>query len=295
MAQISRSFEQHSAPQPADVLRKVVKDLEKFPALLPVVQKGLTVLENPNGSASQFARILQADPMMVARILRLANSAYFGVMAEVRTVSMAVRIIGDRKLCSLLRHILISGLIELLSRGRPAAARIRETAVAASAASHELAQRCALAEPEEMLVAGLLCNIGELALCWSFPREFELLPGQPGGGPTRAAQGTLFGVDSLQVGRAVLEAWRFPALFCEVTARWPDPLSEPSGSPLRCNLAIAHVGVLLARMHTDRIPARSLDVSPEVLATLKLTAADAQQVLAVLPEKIEVVRAILED
>ena len=295
MAQIAKSVEQRSVLQATDVLRRVVKDIEKFPALLPVVQKGLAVVENANGTTGQLERILQADPVMVARILRLANSAYFGVMTEVRTVSMAVNIIGYRKLRSLLRHVLVSGLIELLSQGRPGTNRIRETAVAASVASHELAQRCQLEDPEELLVAGLLFNIGEMALFWSFPKEYEAMFGIAGQVPLDAAQKAVFGVDSRQVGRMVLEAWQFPAVFGHVVERWPDPLSETVDSALRRYLAIVHVGVVLARALASRIDTPSLEVSPEIVAELQLGEEALGQVLMALPEKIAAVRAILED
>lgn len=295
MAEIASTVGHRPAPPAADVLRRVVKDIEKLPALLPVVQKGLAVVESDNGTSAQLERILRADPVMVARILRLANSAYFGVMTEVRTVSMAVNIIGYRKLRSLLRHILVSGLIELLSQGRPGAHRIREAALAASAASHELARRCQLEDPEELLVAGLLFNIGEIALFWSFPKEYEAILARAGDKPLEAAQQSLFGVDSRQVGRAVLEAWQFPAIFCEVVERWPDPLSEPAGSALRRYLAIVHVAIGLARALVSSVDPAHLDISPEVVAELQLGEEVPQQVLAGLPESIAAVRAILED
>lgn len=292
MAQTAKSVEHRSALRAPDVLRRVVQDTEKFPALLPVVQKGLAVVENPNGSSGQLERILHADPVMVARILRLANSAYFGVMAEVRTVSMAVTIIGYRKLRSLLRHILAAGLIELLSRGRTGAGRIRETAVAASAASHELATRCQLEDPEELLVAGLLFNIGELALFWSFPKEYESLLAR--GGDATAAQQAVFGVNARQVGRAVLQAWRFPAVFCETVERWPDPLAEAPGSSLRRYLAIVHVGVVLARASVSGAQP-PFDLAADVVGELHLGEDAPRQVYSGLPETIAAIRAILED
>jgi HD-like signal output (HDOD) protein len=293
VAHTAKSFEQRSSPRAADVLRRVVLDIEKFPALLPVVQKGLAVLEDPRGTTAEFARILGADPIMVARILRFANSAYFGVMSEVRTVSMAVTIVGYRKLCSMLRHILVSALMELLSQGRPAATRIREMAVATSAASHELALHCQVEDPEELMVAGLLFNIGELALFWSFPKEYEAMLGRVGTAPLSAAQGAMFGVDSTEVGRVVLEAWQFPVVFRQVVARWPDPLSEPAGSALRRYLAIVHAGVVLATAHASRI--EFPEILPEILAELELGEEDLHYVLGVLPQKIDAIRAILED
>jgi HD-like signal output (HDOD) protein len=281
-------------PHPAEVVERVLRDIEKFPALLPVVQKALAVVEDQNGSSSKLERILQADPLMVARILRLANSAYFGVMREVRTVSMAVNIIGYRKLRSLMRHVLVSGLVELLSQGRPGTSGIRDTAIASSAAAHELAQRCQLEDPEELLVAGQLFNIGEMALFWSFPKEYEEVIVQSRKRPLVQVQQAVFGIDSLHVGRMVLEAWRFPAVFCEVAARWPEPLDE-SDPELRRYLAIVNVAATLAAALYSQSPKTPLEISLDLLAAIGLPEAVPQQILAVLPEKIDAVRAILAD
>lgn len=280
---------------PAEVIERVVRDVEKFPALLPVVQKALAVVEDVNGSSGQLERILLADSVMVGRILRLANSAYFGVMTEVRTVSMAVNIIGYRKLRSLLRHILVVGLVELLSQRRPTSADIRETALATSAAAYEIAQRCGLDDPEELLVAGQLFNIGELALMWSFPQEYERIAAKSPNASLAEAQRAVFGVDSLQVGRIVLENWRFPSVFCEIAARWPNPLEESQNEMLRRYLAIIHVAAALAcasRAHAEIVPG---EVSPEILGELQFPEEGLRKVFAVLPDKIATVRAMLKD
>ena len=278
----------------ADVLRRVVQDTEHFPSLLPIVQKGLVLVEDVNATAGQLERVLSADPLMVARILKLANSAYYGLMMEVRTVSMAVNVIGYRKLRSLLRHILVAGLIEILSQGRPGSAKIREASVAVSAASHELSTRCHVEDPEELMVAGLLYNIGELALFWSFPKEYATVLDWSASMPLSSAQKTMFGIDSRQIGRLVLESWRFPVVFCQVVERWPQPLSETADPELRRYLAIVHVGIVLVRALASGQDADSLEIAPEIRSELELLAQTPGQVLQALPQKIAAIRAILE-
>lgn len=292
---MANSAQTASSLHPAEFVERVIRDMERFPALLPVVQKALAVVEDVNGSSTQLERILLADPVMVARILRLANSAYFGVMTEVRTVSMAVNIIGYRKLRSLLRHILVVGLVELLSQKRSGSGGIRETALAASAAAHELAGRCGLEDPEELLVAGQLFNIGELALLWSFPQEYERVLSKSRNLALTEAQQAMFGVDSLQVGRLVLEAWHFPPVFCEIVARWPNPLEEAQDVMLRRYLAIIHVAVAQALALRAHSQFAADQISPEVRDELQLPDAALEQVFGALPEKIATVRAMLEE
>jgi HD-like signal output (HDOD) protein len=108
-------------------------------------------------------------------------------------------------------------------------------------------------------------------------------------------QKAVFGVNSLQMGRIVLEAWRFPAVFCEIAARWPDPLSESADLLLRRYLAIIHVASALAAALASHAQPVSFEIEPAVLAALQLPEEVPQQVLKALPDKIAVVRAILQD
>ncbi len=221
-----------SEVESADTVRKVVAKVGEFPALLPVVQKALALVEQPAVTTLHLQRILSADPVMVSRVLRLANSAYFGVMAEVTTVSMAINIIGFHRLRSLLRHILVSGLLELLSHGRPAATVLRQLAIAASVASHEVAARDGEDDPEELLVAGLLVNVGSLALCWTFPKEYDSA-WQQSAAAGREPPSIVLGVNPESMGRRVLEAWRFPIVCCEIVEKWPRPSGETTDAALR--------------------------------------------------------------
>jgi HD-like signal output (HDOD) protein len=277
-----------------EVIRRVVRATEKFPSLLPIVQRGLVLVEDPTATVGQIERVLCADAVMVARILKLANSAYYGVMTEVRTVSMAVNVIGYRRLRSLLRHILAAGLIEILAQGRPGSARIREEAVAVSAASHELALRCQAEDPEELLVAGLLYNIGELALSWSFPKEYAVVIDWSASMPLSSAQEVMFGVSSRQIGRLVLESWRFPGLFCKIVEGWPQPLMETADSELRRSLTIVHVGIVLARALAAGQDADSLEIAAEIRSEIGLLEETPRQVLQTLPQQIVGIRAMLE-
>ena len=110
---------------------------------------------------------------MAARILKLANSAYFGVASEVSTISTAINVIGYAKLRVLLRHILVSGLFDSLSADRPGSQQIREMSLAAGVACQQVSAASRWGDAEEMLNVGLLHNVGELALSWSFSDEYQ--------------------------------------------------------------------------------------------------------------------------
>lgn len=274
-------------------IRRALERIEGFPALFPVVQKGLQLMDNPNTSNQRLERVLSADVAMVARILKLANSAYFGVMSEVRTLAMAINIIGSVKLRLLLRHILISGLFELMSTGRPGAERIRNTSIGASVASHQIAGETGQAEPDEALIAGLLHNIGDLGLSWAFPQEYESVLSLSKFMPLASAQKSVFGLDSGVFGRWTIEAWRFPSDFAEAVEHWRNPLKVPAGH-LRQYLCVVHVGVVLAEGWTQERDPEHVEIWPHIREEIGLSRDTIRKAYAELPGKVSHVQALLE-
>ena len=218
-------------------VRQVIARLKDLPCSLPVVQKAIDAVQDPNCTNGQLERILAADQGITTRLLRLANSAYFGVSRKVSTLSMAVTLIGYGRLKTILRHIMVAEVLELLSAKSPAANRIWKVAIAAGAASRETAQACRVGDPEELLAVGLLHNVGDLALLCQFPDQFL----------AAEESGSVFGVDSGTAGQWLLDGWLFPAIFGMSCRLWPSPLSACVEERLRPRVAAVHVGVKLAR------------------------------------------------
>jgi HD-like signal output (HDOD) protein len=148
--------------------------LRELPASAPIVHKALGLLENPDFVVAELKRTLLSDPAIAARILRLANSAYFGFRSEVQTVSQAIILLGQHRIRTLLQRILVDKLLSDLAHGRTAAAPLRNMALATATASCTLSQLLMHEDAEEMMLAGLLHNIGDLFLLSQFPAEYAL-------------------------------------------------------------------------------------------------------------------------
>lgn len=227
-------------------VRQVIARLKDLPCSLPVVQKAIGAVQNPNCTNGQLEQILGADQGITTRLLRLANSAYFGVSRQVSTLSMAVALIGYGRLKTILRHIMVAEVFELLSAKSPAAKRIWKVAIAAGAATRGTAEACWVGDPEELLAVGLLHNVGDLALLCQFPDQF-LAAEESGSASAAEESGSVFGVDSGTAGQWLLDGWLFPAIFGMSCRLWPSPLSACVEERLRPRVAAVHVGVKLAR------------------------------------------------
>ena len=231
-------------------VRQAIAQLRDLPCSLPVVQKAIGAMEDPDCTNGRLERILTADQGISARLLRLANSAYFGVSRRVSTLSMAVTLIGYGRLQTILRHIMVAEVFELLSAKSPAANRIWKVAIASGAASRATAQACWVGEPEELLAVGLLHNVGDLALLCQFPDEF-FTAGEPGPVSDGGGLRCVLGVDSGTAGQWLLDGWRFPAIFGMSCRHWLDPLSTGVEERYRARVAAVHVGAGLARSWVD--------------------------------------------
>ena len=249
-----------------------ISRLRDLPASTPVVHRALCQFDDPNFAVENLKKILLGDPAVSARILRLANSAYFGFRSEVQTVSQAVVLLGQDRIRTLLRRLLIDSVITTLAQGRTAAAPIRRMSLATATASSILSQLLSNQDVEEMLLAGLLHNIGDLFFLSQFAPEYwrvGQLAEQVG---HREATRTVFGMTSGHAGSLLLESWRFPPLYTTVTEHVDSPEGQSSAVVLvhaGKKLAEAFIGALDVVDAVERVAPQvceQLSLAPELLA-----------------------------
>ena len=267
-----------------------------LPSLAPVVQKAIAVTENPDGSNERLQQVLSADQAATAGVLRLANSAYFGAMQEIQSLSVAINIMGHSSLRTLLRHMLVSELFKMLAARGSAAVHIWEMSVAAGAACREIAEVTKHPHPpDECAVGGLLHNIGELALWSQFPADYESSLQMAESRPKRQARLLIFGVDSSTVARWLLEAWNFPRPLIAAVEFWEQPLQASFSASWRQFAGVVHAGVRLAEAWSLGLPASSAcaRILPEVQGLLQLRSEAGWAVYQDIPRRMAQIRGIL--
>ena len=252
-----------------------VRDL---PACAPAVVRALSCLEHSDFSVHDLKEALLSDPAIAARVLRLANSAYFGFRSEVQTVSQAVVLMGQARIRTLLHRILADRL--LLQLGFTRYSEVRQMSLATATASCLLSQLLARDDAEEMLLAGLLHNIGELFYLAKFPAYHEQVR-------ERKAGADAFGVSCWQAGRLLLEAWNFPRLFPTVAQFCEDPLASACPLEYRLPVWLVHAGRRLAQVHLTGRPAQcALEIPPVVREACHLDDQMTREILDSLPRRL---------
>ncbi|MBN1308898.1 MAG: HDOD domain-containing protein, partial [Chitinispirillaceae bacterium] len=92
---------QQSSPTGNERYRRFIEQIDNLPALPAIVARLIDVVNSPDTSADDAAKLIQKDPALTTKMLRLANSAFYGIPRSISSVSSAVVILGFNTIRSL--------------------------------------------------------------------------------------------------------------------------------------------------------------------------------------------------
>lgn len=287
--------EVETAPLEPTVIKRTIQDLKGVSCVYSVVRESLDALRDPEISGRQLDQLLSADQGVAIRVLKLANSAYFGISGHVSTLTMAVGVIGHRRLRLLLERILIAEMLRVLPAGAEPASSIREFGLVAGAVSHDLSSATWAGDPEEMLTVGLLHNVGDLALASLFREQFIESRREAARLPLAEAENAMFGMASGDVGGWLLESWSFPAIYGAACRYWSAPLECNEGSDLLQRLCVVHAAARITTAFVERRDARQAFefIRADVVELLELRLDTVVSLYEELPGQIQRVRTSL--
>jgi len=257
--------------------------LEDVRAARPAATKVLHLTDDPDTDARQVAEAIDADPMLTAQVLRLANSAAFGMSFRVASTQLAVSVLGFSAVRSV-AVLLASGLRNHRNATPPG---FWQHSAATAAACSALASRFGVSKGEAFSL-GLLHDIGSPILYGVDKAVYaELATGQSDTASVCAEEVASFGMSHAEAASMVLATWRFPEPFVGAIATHHE---VAIGSTSHERLLIA--GDALAHLVLE--PSGLLEVSPLELESLgippqklrelsELTLDYANEVLATFP------------
>ena len=259
-------------------LDDILQHGQHLPAIPRVVVELLATFKREDCDADDIARIVSADPALSAKVLRLANSAYYRRARSVTSVRSATVIIGYVALRLLVAGIGIAG-------GVPAAQgldrkRFWRYSLQTGVVARYLAPRAGGgADPEAAFSAGLLHAVGHPVIRAAMPEQATELERQtPFCARDRAAvERAKWGFDYAQIGGRLAEQWSFPPELAAAIRHGPEPLKAPEFSTLTAVVRVASDLVAGIEMDRSQLQAAA-GVDTELLTRLQLTVDDVRAV-----------------
>jgi HD-like signal output (HDOD) protein len=203
-----------------------------LPALSPVALKLVEMATDENRSAADLARLIEQDPSLAVRLLRLANSAFFASAKRVATLQQAVVRLGFQRMRVMALTISLRDTFPMGKLGPLDCEQFWRASLYRAVMARSLAGRLGACDPDEAFVAGLILEIGLLIL-------FDL---RVKGGDDDAQleladlEGLLawersrYGLDHRHAAAVALEHWQFPGRIVECQL-WHGPRAVGDGAP----------------------------------------------------------------
>jgi putative nucleotidyltransferase with HDIG domain len=197
-------------PLSAEAILSRVDNLPTIPLLALKVGE---LVNDPRASARDIAQVMESDPSLSAKVLRLVNSPYYGIPGGVTDVQRAISFIGFNTL-----HQLVLSVAVLDSLRTPAGAAFNARglwthSLAVAVCAESIARHVQHRDPGSCFTAGLLHDVGKIALAIAAPERFgaALDDAQRNGIPMARAEHAAGLPSHDKVGSRLARRWKFPA------------------------------------------------------------------------------------
>jgi len=204
------------------------------------------VMESDNASMADAAEVLSLDPALAARILRMANSAFYGFRSEVDTISRAANILGMQKIHDLVLAASVSKTFEGMNNDLMDIDTFWYRSVHCGFLAQSIASGAGMRNSESLFVRGLLHDIGHLVLFNHYPEECrQAMAHSDEGLDARLYQEQkLIGVDAMQFAAELAQVWQLPVSFVDSFKHLMRP--EDVASNLAREIAMLHIAVQIS-------------------------------------------------
>jgi putative nucleotidyltransferase with HDIG domain len=224
-------------------IKRITERIISLPTLPTVVSKLIQLVDNPKTSASSLANLIYKDQALTARILKLANSAYYGFPREISTVNMAIVVLGFNTVKEMTLSL---SVFEAFKDAKNDSAfdisRFWQHSIGCGSAARMLSRRFAHQLTGEAFVAGLLHDIGKIILRQYMPQEFSSIMEMVASGKTNLdeAETDIVGATHSQIGAWLAEKWNLPRIIVGSIANHHAPWNAQKDQVFVAMISVAN-------------------------------------------------------
>lgn len=215
--------------------------VDRMPAFPESVRHVLRLTSDVNCSQKELVEVIKTDPVFTLKILRLVNSAYFGISREITSINHASVYLGLNTLKNVAVGLAAVGAIPSRNVAGLDMGAFWLHSLAVAVCTRMLGERLGVSRDEsgDYFAAGLLHDIGKVVFALYLPDEFSraLDKAVDPGTSLQQSEAGVFGVDHAEIGDLLGEKWALPPELRDAVARHHAPLSGASSQLVDCVFA----------------------------------------------------------
>ncbi len=216
------------------------------------------VIYDPNSTMTDVADVLSHDPAICARMLKVANSAFFGAAAKVETVKAAIRLLGTQQVHDLVLAATITKTFPDIPGNLISMEDFWINSLRCGLLARLLAEQCNSRDGERFFLASLLHDMGHLIMYQTVPEESQeaLITARQDNRPLYMVERDIVGCDYGQVGSQLMQSWNFPDNWVQAVRYQNEPADVQDFSFVA---SIMHLSVRMKDMDSAaEVPVREL-------------------------------------
>jgi HD-like signal output (HDOD) protein len=281
---------------PQTRVMEAVKKVNTIATLPEVTARIVATVEDPRSTAKQLHEIVSHDPALVTRILKVVNSAFYGLPGQIGSIERAIVLLGLNGV----KNIAVAASLGQLFRGvklcdKFTAKDLWRHCIAVAVAARDLAKQMKLPMTDEAFLAGMIHDIGILISMQTCPDKLRTVCDRAAAEQTDfcTLEREVIGMDHQQLGQGLAELWKFPRA-CQLVAGYhhrPTALSDPNR--LLISLVYAADTICCGSKHGFNLTALHQKLDDAGLHDVKLDRSLISHTAANLDKLVEVASALL--
>jgi len=266
----------------------ILRDIRDLPTLPTVASKVMEMTRDPQCSQIDLAAVVEQDPAIAARLLKLVNSPFYGIAGTVSSVQQALVFVGMSNIRNL---VLSASAMEIFHEGGEIGPFSRKElwihSLGCAIAARRLAQASRSLDPETAFTAGLIHDVGKVVLDRFFREDLERIIDLLDRHTASMAEveRSIMGLDHGEIGGYVAQRWRLPDVLQEAISYHHKPLDAPSQRQVASLIDVANA--IARELKIGLCLGSESRPSPDVFSAAGVTPEVYDSVSESLPDLIE--------
>ena len=219
-------------PLQPEIEKKLSTAVERMPAFPKSVQKILELTRNINCTPKELVSVIEKDPVITMKVLRVVNSAQLGLTTKITSVNQSVVYLGQNTIKNLALSIAAIGILPSHNAAGFDIQRYLMHSLTTASFARQLCNVYAPGEvdPGDCYIAGLLHDFGKIVFAQFMPEQFKevLARGATDRVPSVIAERELIGADHTVVGAMLAQKWQFPQALIDCIRSHHDNDAQPT-------------------------------------------------------------------